>query len=63
MFFFQKLVNNPYATALTGLGKVTNFVTDRVIPAMLDHDYVDQQEAVQSLMELQKNEDLADNLG
>lgn len=59
-FILQRLWSNPYATALTGFGKVTNFLQDHVVPALLDLNQLDvdeQRDAIKSLMELKKAED------
>lgn len=37
-------MHNPYTTALTGLGKVSGFVIDKIVPALLNFDDLNQQE-------------------
>uniref|UniRef100_A0A914WEE1 Rab-GAP TBC domain-containing protein n=1 Tax=Plectus sambesii TaxID=2011161 RepID=A0A914WEE1_9BILA len=56
--FMSRLMANPYATAMTGLGKVANFVQDQVIPSLiLDMDGLDPEEQAQALKELQQKDE------
>lgn len=48
---------------MTGLGKVTNFLQDHVVPALMDFDALDtgeQKEAVQEILDMQRKHDEAD---
>lgn len=51
------MISNPYATAMTGLGKVATFVQDQVIPSFLDLDQVGQEEQIQAMRELRDKQD------
>ena len=50
--FLNKLMHNPYATAMTGLGKVTHFINDNLAPILLDQDGVSAAEHQAQLDEL-----------
>uniref|UniRef100_A0A0M3IJV1 TBC1 domain family member 15 n=1 Tax=Ascaris lumbricoides TaxID=6252 RepID=A0A0M3IJV1_ASCLU len=48
---------NPYATAMTGLGKVATFVQDQVIPSLLESDAVSAEEKIKAMRELREQEE------
>ncbi|CAJ0581517.1 unnamed protein product, partial [Mesorhabditis spiculigera] len=48
----SRFMGNPYATAMTGLGKITAFMQDQVIPALLDSDEVSMEEQIRAMREL-----------
>ncbi|GMS83564.1 hypothetical protein PENTCL1PPCAC_30656 [Pristionchus entomophagus] len=52
-----RFMHNPYATAMTGLSKITTFVQDQVIPAILDSDAVSQEEKIRAMRELRTETD------
>ncbi|PAV59940.1 hypothetical protein WR25_17397 [Diploscapter pachys] len=54
----SRLMKNPYSTAMTGFSKITSFMQDQVIPALLDSDEVSQEEKIRAMRELRlKDED------
>lgn len=53
----SRLMTNPYATALTQLGKITSFMNDQLIPALLDSDEVSQEEKIRAMRELRLKDD------
>ncbi|VDM39880.1 unnamed protein product [Toxocara canis] len=60
--FFSRIMANPYATAMTGLGKVATFVQDQVIPSLLESDAVSAEEQIKAVRELREEESSADTL-
>ncbi|VDO68511.1 unnamed protein product [Heligmosomoides polygyrus] len=59
---FQRFMKNPYAAALTGFGKITSFMQEQMIPALLDSDEVSQEEQIRAMRELSQREDDASKL-
>uniref|UniRef100_A0A0R3RVK5 TBC1 domain family member 15 n=1 Tax=Elaeophora elaphi TaxID=1147741 RepID=A0A0R3RVK5_9BILA len=57
--FFSRMMAQPYATAMTGLGKVATFVQEQVIPSMLESDAVSAEEKIRAMRELREKEDEA----
>ncbi|VDK17549.1 unnamed protein product [Anisakis simplex] len=55
--FFSRMVANPYATAMTGLGKVASFVQDQVIPSLLESDEVSAEEQIRAMRELRERDE------
>uniref|UniRef100_A0A915CGA1 TBC1 domain family member 15 n=2 Tax=Parascaris TaxID=6254 RepID=A0A915CGA1_PARUN len=60
--FLSRIMMNPYATAMTGLGKVATFVQDQVIPSLLESDAVSAEEKIKAMRELREQESTADAL-
>lgn len=63
----QKLWSDPVAAAVSGLGKVTNYLQDRVLPNLMLDDFdqltIEQQRyAMKSLMDLKKGDEECENL-
>ncbi|XGW07296.1 hypothetical protein V3C99_010468 [Haemonchus contortus] len=58
----SRFMKNPYATALTGFGKITSFMQEQMIPALLDSDEVSQEEQIRAMRELYQREDDASKL-
>ncbi|VDM60637.1 unnamed protein product [Angiostrongylus costaricensis] len=58
----SRFMKNPYAAALTGFGKITSFVQEQMIPALLDTDAVSQEEQIRAMRELTQREDDAAKL-
>ncbi|KJH48848.1 hypothetical protein DICVIV_05038 [Dictyocaulus viviparus] len=58
----SRFMKNPYAAALTGFGKITSFVQEQMIPALLDTDEVSQEEQIRAMRELTQREDDAAKL-
>uniref|UniRef100_A0A914ZRZ5 TBC1 domain family member 15 n=4 Tax=Parascaris univalens TaxID=6257 RepID=A0A914ZRZ5_PARUN len=57
--FFSRVVAQPYATAMTGLGKVAGFVQDQVISSLLDSDPISVEEQIKAMRELREQEEEA----
>ncbi|MCP9264042.1 TBC1 domain family member 15 [Dirofilaria immitis] len=57
--FFSRMMAQPYATAMTGLGKVATFVQEQVIPSILESDAVSAEEKIRAMRELREKEDEA----
>ncbi|VDN04437.1 unnamed protein product [Thelazia callipaeda] len=57
--FFSRMMAQPYATAMTGLGKVATFVQEQVIPSILDSDAVSAEEKIRAMRELREKEEEA----
>uniref|UniRef100_F1KQE8 TBC1 domain family member 15 n=2 Tax=Ascaris suum TaxID=6253 RepID=F1KQE8_ASCSU len=55
--FLSRIMMNPYATAMTGLGKVATFVQDQVIPSLLESDAVSAEEKIKAMRELREQEE------
>ncbi|KAK6054500.1 hypothetical protein COOONC_07994 [Cooperia oncophora] len=58
----SRFMKNPYAAALTGFGKITSFMQEQMIPALLDSDEVSQEEQIRAMRELYQREDDASKL-
>lgn len=58
----SRFMKNPYAAALTGFGKITSFMQEQMIPALLDSDEVSQEEQIRAMRELSQREDDASKL-
>ncbi|KAJ1372987.1 hypothetical protein KIN20_035305 [Parelaphostrongylus tenuis] len=58
----SRFMKNPYAAALTGFGKITSFVQEQMIPALLETDAVSQEEQIRAMRELTQREDDAAKL-
>ncbi|KIH45125.1 hypothetical protein ANCDUO_24838, partial [Ancylostoma duodenale] len=58
----DRFMKNPYAAALTGFGKITSFMQEQMIPALLDSDEVSQEEQIRAMRELTQREDDAAKL-
>ncbi|RCN51858.1 TBC domain protein [Ancylostoma caninum] len=58
----SRFMKNPYAAALTGFGKITSFMQEQMIPALLDSDEVSQEEQIRAMRELSQREDDAAKL-
>ncbi|PIO76239.1 TBC domain protein [Teladorsagia circumcincta] len=58
----SRFMKNPYAAALTGFGKITSFMQEQMIPALLDSDEVSQEEQIRAMRELCQREDDASKL-
>ncbi|KHN87450.1 TBC1 domain family member 15 [Toxocara canis] len=57
--FFSRIMAQPYATAMTGLGKVADFVQDQVISSLLDSDPISAEEQIKAMRELREQEEEA----
>lgn len=60
--FFSRMMAQPYATAMTGLGKVATFVQEQVIPSILDSDAVSAEEKIRAMRDLREEEEAAGTL-
>ncbi|VDL76914.1 unnamed protein product [Nippostrongylus brasiliensis] len=58
----SRFMKNPYAAALTGFGKITSFMQEQMIPALLDSDAVSQEEQIRAMRELSQKEEDASKL-
>uniref|UniRef100_A0A0K0ES82 Rab-GAP TBC domain-containing protein n=1 Tax=Strongyloides stercoralis TaxID=6248 RepID=A0A0K0ES82_STRER len=55
--FMSRMIQNPYATSLTALGKVKNFVENQLINGLLDNDAVSAEESMRQIESLRVSED------
>uniref|UniRef100_A0A0N4ZCK3 Rab-GAP TBC domain-containing protein n=1 Tax=Parastrongyloides trichosuri TaxID=131310 RepID=A0A0N4ZCK3_PARTI len=55
--FMARMIQNPYATSLTALGKVKNFVENQLINGLLDNDAVSVEESMRQIESLRVSED------
>lgn len=58
--FLSRIISRPYATAMTGLGKVASFVQDQVIASILDSDAVSAEEQIKAWRELREQRERED---
>ncbi|CAJ0963622.1 unnamed protein product, partial [Mesorhabditis belari] len=58
----SRFMGNPYATAMTGLGKITAYMQEQVIPALLDSDEVGAEDKIRAMRELRNDDEFGDRI-
>uniref|UniRef100_A0A1I8ATJ5 ATPase n=1 Tax=Steinernema glaseri TaxID=37863 RepID=A0A1I8ATJ5_9BILA len=55
--FFSRMISSPYATSMTALSKVSNFVHNRVLTSAALGDGISHEEQIAAIRQLMRDQD------